>query len=42
MIGVAPLTTKEFFEKSMDSAPFQLETKNKWISGDNFEQRKQA
>lgn len=33
---------KNFLEKSVDPAPFQLETKNKWVSGDNFEERKQA
>lgn len=43
MIGVAPLDNKRiFFEKSVDSASFQFETKNKWDSGDNFKERKQA
>lgn len=44
MIGVlTPSDNKRrIFEKSVDSAPCQFETKNKWVSGDNFEQRKQA
>lgn len=42
MIGVAPLNNKRIFEKSDDSAPFELETKNKWVSGDNLKEHKQA